>query len=374
MLLLRRRLLGLVVAPLLVAQCAPQQCAPAAPPPATVEEAWANFDRDLSSRLLGGGASAASVAVYQHGAPVHVAAYGQRLPWTGEPTEAGDRFRVASISKVVTAIVVLQLVERGYLHLGQPVGGYIAGYLGVAPVDARFSGITVRQLLSHTAGLGTFESLMFGGTVGSCPEAARRAVATRLGRAPGTGYTYSNMGYCLLGLLVEAIYGRPYEAVANEELLAPLGISGMRLAGTNDVRADEVFHWQLPGRNYMDVLGAAGSWIASSSDVVRIVDSLDPAKPGFHPLSPGTADAMRALAPFRPSPDRWYGLGLICFTDGTWGHTGTLESVHAMVLHRPDGLTWSILVSGDAPQESDDLRDIFNELLGSSGARTFLGV
>ena len=53
----------------------------------------------------------------------------------------------------------------------------------------------------------------------------------------------------------------------------------MRLAGTNDVQAGEVFHWQKPDRNYMDVLGPAGSWVASASDVVRIVDSLDAGNP-----------------------------------------------------------------------------------------------
>ena len=58
--LLRRRLSVLVALPLFVAQCAPTQCAPAPPPAATVEEAWARVDADLSSRLIGGGASAAS--------------------------------------------------------------------------------------------------------------------------------------------------------------------------------------------------------------------------------------------------------------------------------------------------------------------------
>ena len=99
-----------------------------------------------------------------------------------------------------------------------------------------------------------------------------------------------------------------------------------------------------------------------------------PAKPGFHPLSPGMADLMRGRSPFLYSPDRWYGLGLICFTDGTWGHTGTLESAHAMVLHRSDGMTWSVLVSGDTPKESDDLRDMFDDVIAKAGVLPFLGL
>ena len=369
---MRGRLLGVLAVPMFMAQCAPQQCAPPPPPPASIAEAWSRFDQDLSGRLIGAGATSASVAVSVDGTPVHTAAYGKRLGWTDEPAEPTDRFRVASISKVVTAIVVLQLVERGQLGLDQPVGGIIAQRLGVAPVDARFYGITVRQLLAHRSGLGSFVSLMFDGGLRTCPDAARQALGFNLGQDPGAKYTYSNMGYCLLGQLIETVTGRPYEAVAVDQVLAPLGITGMRLAGTNDTRADEAFHWQKPGRTYMDTLGPAGSWVASSGDVVKVIDSLDPTKPGFHPLSAPMADLMHAAGPLT-SADRWYGLGLICFTDGTWGHTGTLESAHAMVLHRNDGITWSILVAGDTPPESDDLRDMFNDVIAKAGVLPFLG-
>lgn len=370
--IVRRALLGIAAVPLVLAQCGPSQCAPA--PPATVEEAWSRFDQDLSGRLLGGGASAASVTVSLNGTPVHGAAYGKRLPWTSEPTKTGDRFRIASISKVITAIIVLQLVEAGQLGLDQAVGTEIAQQIGAAPPDGRVASITVRQLLSHTSGLASWESLMFGSTVSSCPEAGRQALAWPLAAAPGTAYRYSNLGYCLLGMLIERVTGQPYESVAQARVLAPLGISGMHLAGRNLVGNAEVFHWTKAGRNYMENLGPAGSWVASSSDVVKIVDSLDPAKPGFHPLSPGMAAAMQQVNPFRPLPDRWYGLGLICFVDGTWGHTGSLESTHAMVLHRPDGMTWSILVSGDYPKETDDLRGIFDGVITNAGVLPFLGL
>ncbi|MET0324355.1 MAG: serine hydrolase domain-containing protein [Ilumatobacteraceae bacterium] len=370
--LVRRGLLGIAVVPLLLAQCGPTQCAPP-PPPANIDVAWSSFDQDLSGRLLGGGASAASVTVSVDGTVVHSAAYGARLPWTGEPTQVGDQFRVASISKTITAIVVLQLVEAGRLGLDQAVGDALAQRVGASPVDGRVSGITVRQLLSHTSGLGTNDLLMFGGTVPTCPAAARAALSASLIVNPGTTYVYANVGYCLLGLLIEHVSGRSYESVVRDQLLTPLGIAGMRVAGQNDFAAADVFHWALPNRNYMDVLGAAGSWIASSSDVVRIIDSLDVGKPGFHPLSAGTTELMRQHRPFRYSPDRWYGLGLICFVDGTWGHTGTLESAHAMVLHRPDGITWSILVSGDTPKDSDELKAMFDDVIARAGVLPFLG-
>ena len=102
---------------------------------------------------------------------------------------------------------------------------------------------------------------------------------------------------------------------------------------------------------------------------MTIVDSLDPTKPGWHPLSPPLAELMRQPLPTvpYPNPDRWYGLGLMGFSDGSFGHTGTVESTHAMVVDRPDGVTWSVLVSGEYPWESGDLRGIVDRSLADAG-------
>jgi D-alanyl-D-alanine carboxypeptidase len=364
--LVRRKLLGFVTASLLFAQCAPQ-CAPA---PATAGEAWAAFDGDLSARLLGsGGTFAASVAVSDGGAVVHQAAYGKRLPWASEPTEIGDHFRIASISKVLTAVAVLQLVEQGRLGIDQPVGWALAGAVGAGPVDGRIGDITVRRLLQHTAGLGVGDAVVFGATAGSCPDAARRVLSAPLAYTPGTGYVYANVGYCMLGLLVQMVTGRPYTSVVQDGVLSPLGIGDMRLAGTYDTTAADVWHYSGTGRNYMEVLWSAGAWLSTPTDLVRILDSIDSARPGYHPLA---APAMCQGSGFNDKPDRWYGLGMICFTDGSWGHTGTLESAHALVLHRPDGITWSILTSGTYPRETDALIGIINDVLSSSGVMRFM--
>ena len=114
--------------------------------------AWAAFDEALAGRLIGSGDHAASVAIAVHGEIVHRAAFGYRVPpppappvdpaaTTIEPTtappstivadapeeiEPGDRFRIASISKVITATVVLQLVEAGQIQLDGPVGEVLA--------------------------------------------------------------------------------------------------------------------------------------------------------------------------------------------------------------------------------------------------------
>ena len=366
-----------------------------------LDPAWAAFDQILSGRLIGGGDYAVSVAVAVNGQLVHEGAYGYRVPpppppppppstLPADPAVAttvlettttipavppeevalGDRFRIASISKVITATVVLQLVEAGQLSLDEPVGDRLVALVGATPVDPAVSTITVRQLLSHTAGFPSYQSAFFGGRFDSCPSIAQHGLSSGLNGAPGTVYTYSNLNFCLLGLLVEDVAGRPYEAVVQDRLLGPLGITGMRLAGTFDSTESEVIHPSGSGRNYMEVLGAAGSWVATAADIVTILDSLDRTKPGWHPLSTANSELMRQPAPppivYR-DPSQWYGLGLIMYADGAWGHTGTIENTHAMGLRRPDGVTWSVLVSGEVPWESEILRQIFDEAIAASG-------
>lgn len=317
---------------------------------------WAGFERSLERELIDGGSSTASVAVAVDGLVVRAAAFGERIPGdASRPADPESRFRIASISKVITAIVVLQLVEENLVALDEPVGGLVADHLGVVPSDPRVATITVEQLLGHASGFGSATSSFFGSRGLTCHEVAAEALAGRLLSAPGTGIRYSNTNSCVAGILIEALTGEEYALEVYRRLLTPLGISGMRLAGTYDLGPDEVLHPSRPGRNYMEALGPAGGWIASATDVVRIVDSINPSTPGWSPLGPELIERMQR-PPFGPGTGG-LGLGLLVYPDGTFGHTGTLENTHAMVLARPDGITWAVLVNGEHPRESVRLRD-----------------
>lgn len=325
---------------------------------------WAAFDDEIVRSILGGGSDAVSVAVAVDGEIVHEAAFGARIPGTYEEVQPTDRFRIASISKVITAITVLQLVEEGVVGLDDPVGGIVASRVGIGDPAAGTADITVRELLTHTSGFGQYENLFFRHQVASCEEAAAVGFSRSL---QGKGFRYSNMNFCVLGLLIEELTGEPYEQVVYERLLTPLGISGMRLAPTRDPGPGEVEHRSVPDRNYMEVLGAAGAWVATPSDLVRIVGSLDTDGPRWHPLAPDTVAAMKTSANDPLTPDRGYGMGLILYGGGTSGHTGTIESTHAMVLDRADDVTWAITVSGENPSETVRLAGIVDRALAAGG-------
>jgi D-alanyl-D-alanine carboxypeptidase len=339
------------------------------PLPAIPAAAWNEFDALVAGRLTGRGDRAASVAMSIHGQLVHAAAFGTRTPDNPtEPVTPVHRFRIASISKVITATVVLQLVDAGVLELDEPVGLRLAGFVGVAPGPG-VPEVTVRQLLSHTAGFPSYRRQFFGDDFTSCEQAAGFGLSRPLAHQPGNVHEYSNLNFCLLGLLVADITGRPYEDAVNQLLLEPLGISGMRLVATIDPNPDEVVHASGAQRTYMQSLGGAGAWVATATDLVKILDSLDTDTPGWHPLSPTMSLLMRqALDVSYPEPERRrYGLGIIVWPDGSWGHTGTVENTHTMLVRRTDGVTWCILVSGDVPGDTEDLRLVFDRALDGAG-------
>jgi D-alanyl-D-alanine carboxypeptidase len=327
------------------------------------QSGWAAFDAALGSSLVPADVSA-SVAVMIDGQVVHRAAFGERIAGGGEAVETTDRFRIASISKTIAAIVALQLVDDGTLTLDDPIGQVLIDHLGVATYDADVPSITVRELLSHTAGFPQHDDLFFSNGATSCADAAAKGVARSV--ASGGGFRYSNMSYCVLGVLIEAVTGKTFERVASERLLTPLGITGMRMTSTYDLGPDEVSHDPTPGRNFMETLGAAGAWNATPTDLVTILNSIDPDTPGWKALPVDVARSMRYRTP-GAQPPSGYGLGLINY-DGGFGHTGTIQHTHAMVLRQDDGVTWAITVSGEHPSDTPQLRNIIRRAFAAGFA------
>jgi D-alanyl-D-alanine carboxypeptidase len=168
-------------------------------------------------------------------------------------------------------------------------------------------------------------------------------------------------------VLIEAVTGQAYERVVADRLLAPLGFTDMRMTGTFDLGPDEVSHNPRAGRNYMEVLGGAGAWNATPTEVATIYNSIDPSTGGWKSLSPESMALMRAGVP-TTQPGSTYGLGIFNYPGDAWGHTGTIERAHSMVLVQPDGVTWAISVSGETPSNTGSLRNIMRAALAAAFA------
>ena len=164
-------------------------------------------------------------AVADHDSVIGTLAVGNRPD--GRPLEADAPFRIASISKVLTSTVVLQLADEGALHLDDPLRDL--GIVPPAALDPRVGDVTVRQLLQHTSGIGKFRDQFFGTAATDWHTAANLALVSPLAAAPGTIYAYSNANFAILGVLVEQLTGQSLEAAVRERVLEPLGISNATL-------------------------------------------------------------------------------------------------------------------------------------------------
>ncbi|MFD9287532.1 serine hydrolase domain-containing protein [Streptomyces sp. NPDC060030] len=137
--------------------------------------------------------------------------------WDGAPLDGSDLWDLASVTKPVVGIAVMALVESGALGLDDTVGTHLPDYrLGDK------SGITVRQLLTHTSGIpGQVPLYRDHPTRASLLEAVRRLPLTA---EPGTRVQYSSQGFIILGLLAEAAAGRPLDVLVAQLVCAPLGM------------------------------------------------------------------------------------------------------------------------------------------------------
>ena len=225
------------------------------------------------------------------------------------------RFKVASITKLFTSALVLDLVEEGKLRLDAPFGTYLPDYPG--PGADR---ITLRQLLSHTSGLRQFD------TVASFEEAVARGIPQYQKPAnsadllamccsgavvakPGERFDYNNADYIVLGRIIERATGRTFEAVLKDRILTPLklGDTGLLHWDTPNDRLASTYFWrgdvgrlsnELPV--YWENFYAAGGMYASADDVRRFADAL---------FGGRIISGKMLAALLRPGLDE-YGLGL----------------------------------------------------------------
>lgn len=354
-----------------------------------------SFDDLMTSFLKQRNIPGAALAVARGGRLVYARGFGLADLQRNEPVQPNSLFRIASVSKPLTAVAILQLVERGRLSLDDKALEFLKlqpHLRSKAQPDARLKQITLRQLLQHTAGWDRdksfdpmFRSVKIAEELGVQPPAQpRHIIRYMLGQPldfdPGQRYAYSNFGYCVLGRIIEKASGKPYETYVQHQVLAPLGIRDMAIGkslaagrASNEVRyypADtklvpacvgqalgQAVPWCYGGW-YLEAMDAHGGWIASAPDLVRFACALDDsATPPL--LQPATIKALFA----RPEGSAghedngapkaaYYACGWLVRPVGSAGkqntwHNGLFSGTSSLLVRRHDGLTWAVLFNTD---------------------------
>ncbi len=285
----------------------------------------------------------AAVALIRNGEIVFARGYGYADVEKHRPVTTQTGFNIGSISKTVAAWGVMQLVEQGKIELDAPVWQYLTRWqLPPSAFDA--SGVTVRRLLSHTAGLSlhgypgfgpddelpTLEASLSGDTNGS--------EDVRLIMEPGTQWKYSGGGYTLLQLLVEEITGQSFAEYMQEAVLQPLGMQRSSYALTPAILAGSSLAYDEfgePTPNPRFTAQAAAGLHTTVEDLATFaaaaVANPQGEVPGRGLLQPETVALMTTPA---PASDSTYGLGygVNAFHDDLLivGHGGANRGWHAV--------------------------------------------
>jgi CubicO group peptidase (beta-lactamase class C family) len=246
----------------------------------------------------------------------------------GTPVDRDTLFQVASLSKWVTAWGVMKLAEDGRIDLDAPVSAYIARW---RLPDGEFdeAQVTVRRLLSHTAGL--TDGLGYGGFAPGQPVQTLEASLTkaadasfgadgrvRVGAPPGKSFRYSGGGYALLQLLVEEVAGEPFDAYMQRAVLQPLGMARSTYVLAEDATNTAEFFDADGSRaiHYRFSAPAAASLYTSAADMARFLAAHvagangEPAGRGV--LRPETLEEMRRPHATQFGAEIW-GLGTILY-------------------------------------------------------------
>ncbi|MGI5504915.1 serine hydrolase domain-containing protein [Lentzea sp. CA-135723] len=285
------------------------------------------------------------------------------------PVPHNGTFRIGSVTKPFVSTVVLQLAGEGRLDLDVPVVRYLPGL-----VDAR---ITVRQLLQHTSGLydhaealpldpAGFHAIRF--KTWTQQELVDIATSRPLLFEPGTGQSYSNTGYVVLGMLIEKLTGKPYQHAVEQRILKPLRLKDTVLPRTTVDIPGRHAHGYFPDAagNIIDVTrlnpswgGAAGEMISTTRDLDAFLAALLAGKL----LKPAQQRELTATTAVSPG----YGLGLSVVKlpcgNTIYGHDGTIHGFASLMLGSPDGKRFELSVTdnGSNAEPGDAYRELMNQ-------------
>ncbi len=282
------------------------------------------FDALVQTLMTRHGIPGAALAIAKDGKLVYAKGFGWADLTAAAPVTPTTLFGLASLSKPLTALAILWLIEHGVLRLDDRVFDILRDVrpLPGAQVDPRLRNITVRQLLNHTGGWDREKS---GDPANWEPQIAQamgvsgqvtpeQFIAFIMGMpldfTPGTRMEYSNVGYIILGRVIEKAGGEPYEAFVNKHVLQPAGASGPFVSKGNRPYGTAEARRYLAGTSVllppmdMPMVQAAGGWTGSAIDLMRVLTALDGSS-GKPLLAPATFKLMLTPppAPFKAKGD-----------------------------------------------------------------------
>lgn len=317
----------------------------------------------------------ASLTITRNDSLIYAKGYGWADEEKGIEMQPGHIMRMASVSKLMTAVGIMVLQDRGLLNIKDTVfgpDGILCDSLYSSHIkDKKHYRITVEHLLRHQGGFyrdPVFSSRDVKHQMGldHAPEKEdyfKLVLSHRLRYLPGSVHKYSNFGYILLSEIIERVSGKPYEQFMKEDVFAPAGCYDMHIAGTyyTDKRDNEVRYYthegdgkyieeyndsgvmveRCYGGNNIPLLSGAGAWCGSTLEIARLVACIDGQDEIPDIIS---KEAVRQMTQYFDKST--FSLGWNDTTPGLgWSRSGTLSGTCALVKRFPDGECWVMITN-----------------------------
>lgn len=361
------------------------------------------MDKDIERYMKRWELRGAQIAVSRNDSLVYAKGFGWADEERGEAMTPGHIMRIASVSKLLTAVGIMKLREQGRLKLSDHVfgaDGILNDTLYTNTIrDKRHFDITVEQLLRHEAGFTNYAGdpmfstryIMMQNGLKTAPDHRTLlsiVLKRRLGYTPGTATRYCNIGYMLLSMIIEKCSGMSYEAYLQKYVLHPAHCFDFHIAGNyyEDRHPGEVRYYmhsdaepieefnnsgrmvvKCYGENDLPRLQGAGAWVASAAELCRFVAAIDGDDHVPNVLSKESIETMT-----RNPDDHHFAIGWNRTMNGTpWVRTGTLSGTSSLVMRYPDGQCWVFITNNSTWKGQGQAKDtmaLFAKLKAKYGA------
>ena len=281
-----------------------------------------------------------SVTIFKGGREVYARSFGQQN-LAGVAHDENSKYQVASVTKMVTAILALKLIEDGHLSLDDSLSDFY-------PDMPSAQEITIRNLLEHSSGLGNFG--IKDGSLWVVDQLGQNEILEEIKRQgvtfePGERVAYSNSAYFLLRMILEKVYGRGYHQIVAQEIAAPLGLENLASVESHPTNVFKSYafngQWgEIKDVDYSNVIGV-GDIASTTRDLNTLITSLFQ----YRILRRDTVEQMQ------PIVGKGWGMGLAEFTYGDnrfLGHGGDVLGSHSRVIYNPkDDITIAYSTNGE---------------------------
>jgi CubicO group peptidase (beta-lactamase class C family) len=338
-------------------------------------EVYSKLDKSFNSFIQKWDLASASVAIAKDGKLLYAKGFGYANKEDSIQAEPYSTYRIASVSKLITAVGVMILIERNKLTLDTKVfgkDGLLNDTCFSHYTDKRVEDITVKNLLNHSAGWTSYwgDHMFINDKIAkslkkplpiTLQDIVEFALSKHLHFQPGTYSSYSNLGFSIIQLVVEKASGQSYESFIKENVFYPLNIDDANLAFNFDSLRypNEARYYEIPeaerviafdgskdsilkcrGGNDIRTLGAAGGWVISSVSLLKLLLAID-GNDNFPDLISRKSVLRLIEREGEYQPLGWKTI----YQNGKWWRSGSFPGTSALAVVRNDGFTYVFLTN-----------------------------